>query len=433
MTNHPPVLIEHWLPIEAIGVESRREHAYGTPFPAPNRLHVWWARRPLITSRAAILGGVLPQWSPDFPEELRAKFPNEATYRGWVLLFLGIRGDPGAGQKLLNSAKMRGEFIKSPFASIPRAFSISPSAEDLQTMGDLLEWTWGTRELSVLDPFTGGGSIPFEALRYGFTTIANDLNPVASVIQKATLDYPARFGVSLADDIRKWGKRWYELVKPKLQLYYTPLPLDTEGVAYLWARTVACPTTGKTVPLSPNWWLSTGSNPIAVKMIADEGMDAPRFEIVTGAKAKSAKPDEGTIARGVARSPWTGETIDGNYIKAEAQAGRMGQILYAIAAKKRGGFEFRAPTQADLDAITRAESELAKKKPVWEAKGLFVNEPIPEGNKTSEPHRYGEHFWYETFAPRQIFAMTVFLETLAQVREEIKQQVEPAKQLAIET
>ena len=46
----------------------------------------------------------------------------------------------------------------------------------------------------MLDPFAGGGSIPFESLRYGFTTIANDLNPVAATILKATLDYPAWFG-----------------------------------------------------------------------------------------------------------------------------------------------------------------------------------------------------------------------------------------------
>ena len=63
----------------------------------------------------------------------------------------------------------------------------------------------------------------------------------------------------------------------------------------------------------------------------------PRFEIVTGAKAKAATPDEGTISRGVGRSPWTGETIDGDYIKAEAQAGRMGQMLYAVATKRRAG------------------------------------------------------------------------------------------------
>ena len=432
MPSHPPVLIEHWLPIEAIGVESRREHAYGTPFPAPNRLHVWWARRPLLTSRAAILGGVLPQWSADFPENLCAKFPTEETYRVWVSQFLGIRGDPIAARKLLEWARQQDVTLKGGPYGYPRAFTINPSAEDLQTMGDLLEYTWGTRELSVLDPFAGGGSIPLEALRYGFTTIANDLNPVASVILKATLDYPARFGASLADDIRKWGDEWAKRVKEKLDPYF-PKQAGESIFAYLWARTVACPATGKPVPLSPNWWLANESHPVAVKMIAEDGMTVPRFEIVTGAKTKSAKPDEGTIARGVARSPWTGETIGGDYIKAEAQAGRMGQMLYAIATKKRGGFEFRAPTQADLDAVARAEDDLAKKKPGWEAKGLLVSEPIPEGNKTSEPHRYGEHYWYETFAPRQIFAMTIFLETLAQIREEIKTQVEPAKQLAIET
>jgi putative DNA methylase len=45
-------------------------------------------------------------------------------------------------------------------------------------------------------------------LRYGFTTYANDLNPVADVILKATLEYPVRFGPSLADDIRPWGDEW---------------------------------------------------------------------------------------------------------------------------------------------------------------------------------------------------------------------------------
>jgi len=55
-------------------------------------------------------------------------------------------------------------------------------------------------------------------------------------------------------------------------------------------------------------------------------MKEPRFDIVTGPKAKASKPDEGTIVHGVGRSPWTGETIDGGYIKAEAQAGRMGKL-----------------------------------------------------------------------------------------------------------
>ena len=79
----PRVLIEDWLPIEAIGVESRRERGYGTPFPAPHRLHVWWARRPLVASRAAILAGVLPQWSSDWPEHLLVRFPTKVAYLQW--------------------------------------------------------------------------------------------------------------------------------------------------------------------------------------------------------------------------------------------------------------------------------------------------------------------------------------------------------------
>ena len=53
-------LIERWLPIAELGVESTRERTPMTPFPAPNRLHVWWARRPLVAARAAVLASLLP-------------------------------------------------------------------------------------------------------------------------------------------------------------------------------------------------------------------------------------------------------------------------------------------------------------------------------------------------------------------------------------
>jgi len=176
-----PLLIESWLPIEAIGAESQRERGASSALPPLYFLHVWWARRPLTTSRAAILASVLPQWSADFPPHLREKFPNEEKYHKWVEFLIGIRGDPVQGRKLVNWAKSKDIKLKfHPYDGAPRAFTVNPSAEDLQKMGDLLEWTWGKRDLSVLDTFAGGGSIPFEALRYGFTTYANDLNPVAA-------------------------------------------------------------------------------------------------------------------------------------------------------------------------------------------------------------------------------------------------------------
>jgi len=322
--SRPAVLIESWLPIEEIGVESQREKGYGTPFPAIDRLHVWWARRRLIFSRAAIVAGLLPAWSEKFPHDLIARFPDTQTYHNWVKYLLGIRGDPVKSRKLLEWARTQDITLKGGPYGYPRAFTISPSVEDLETMRRLIAWRWGDDTISVLDPFSGGGAIPFESLRYGFTTYANDLNPVASVILKATLDYPARFGPELTEDIRKWGNLWAQIVKEKLAPYF-PKRMNENIFAYLWARTVQWH--GRTVPLSPNWWLATGKKPVAARLIADLDSHEPRFEVLTGREIGSYDPEQGTISRGVARCPWTGETIDGDYIKAEAQAGRMGQIL----------------------------------------------------------------------------------------------------------
>ena len=430
--THPRLLIEDWLPIEAIGAESMRERGASSALPPLYFLHVWWARRPLTTSRAAILAGVLPAWSPDWPETLRERFPSQEVYHNWFIHLVGIRGDPVAGRKLVNWAKDKEIKLSAhPYGGAPRAFTVNPDADDLQLMGNLLEHTWGTRELSVLDPFAGGGSIPFEALRYGFTTIANDLNPVAAVILKATLDYPARFGPALAEDIKEWGGIWARRIEERLAPFF-PKESGESIFAYLWARTIACPTTGKPVPLSPNWWLSRGDKPIAVKLIAEAHMDHPLFRIVRGKEAGAAKPDEGTVSRGNGRSPWTGETISGDYIKAEAQAGRMGQMLYAVAVKRPGGFDFRAPTAEDEAAVRAAETELARKKPEWIAKDLIPTEPFPEGND-NRPLIYGMATWSDFFSPRQLLSMGYIIETLKDLKNELHQADTTGRADAIET
>ena len=62
MTNPPPTLIESWLPFEAIGAESKRERGASSALPPLYFLHVWWARRPLTVSRAAVLASLLPDF-----------------------------------------------------------------------------------------------------------------------------------------------------------------------------------------------------------------------------------------------------------------------------------------------------------------------------------------------------------------------------------
>ena len=102
-------LIERWLPIAALGIESVRERTPMTPFPAPNRLHVWWARAPLVASRAAILASLLPE------DADREKF----------LHVLGIHGDPVEARRAIDRARRTGVRVDNPY-DYGRAFGYSP-------------------------------------------------------------------------------------------------------------------------------------------------------------------------------------------------------------------------------------------------------------------------------------------------------------------
>jgi adenine-specific DNA methylase len=436
--TRPNVLLESWLPFDTIGAESMRERGASSALPPLYFLHVWWARRPLTISRAAIVASLLPDFRSlqDFGSlDLRQKFPTEEAYHAWFLRLMGIHGDPVTTRKRLLRARETGENLGPNPYGYPRAFTANPTPEDLALLEKLLALTWGdcSNDLSryyVLDPFAGGGSIPFEARRYGFATIANELNPVAAVILKATLDYPARFGPELAADIKHWGQEWSKRVREKLTPFF-PKGEDENIFAYLWARTVACPITGKPVPLSPNWWLSKKKTLMAVRLLADPAWDEPRFQIVAG-DAIDFDPNEGTVSRGVGRSPWTGETVDGDYIKAEAQAGRMGQMLYAVAVKRRGGFDFRPPTPDDKAAVRAAEVELARKRPLWEAQDVIPTEPFPEGNDL-RPLRYGMPTWADFFSPRQLLALGTFSEVLRDLRNEMRAEMDAERAAAVET
>ncbi len=61
-----PLLIEHGFPCHQVGAETQRERGTSSALPPLYFLHVWWARRPLTPSRAAILASLSPpDLSPD--------------------------------------------------------------------------------------------------------------------------------------------------------------------------------------------------------------------------------------------------------------------------------------------------------------------------------------------------------------------------------
>jgi putative DNA methylase len=416
--DFPRLLIEDWLPIGEVGAESKRERGASSALPALYFLHVWWARRPLSASRAAVLASTLPTWSEAWPEDLLDRFPTEKDYHEWFLHQLGVRGDPVAARARIQAANEAGVKLDKAYDG-PRAFTITPDAENFTIQRRLLEVAWGSAEVTVADPMAGGGSIPFEAMRFGYRTLAGELNPVASVILTATLEYPARYGITLAQDIRTWGTVWADRVRERLDRFFPRRPGESIQ-AYILARTVACPETGKPVPLSPNWWLRTGSDPVAVRLICETDEPTCRFEILRGTAVRDIDPTAGTVSGGDGRSPWTGAPMSSEYIKGEAQAGRMGEQLYAVAVKDEHGRGFRAPTSEDLAAVRAADDELQARWPAWDAADFIPTEDYPEVSADPRPLYYGMARWCDLFSPRQLLSLVTAVEELRNLEAEVR-------------
>jgi len=424
-------LIERWLPIAALGEESVRERRSMTALPPIYYLHVWWARRPLIASRAAILASILP---------------GDAN-REVFLHALGILGDPVATRREIDKARKTGADLGDDPYGYPRAFKHVPNTEDRAAISAAL----GGRDLAnfiILDPTAGGGSIPFEAERLGLGTIANDLNPVAALILKATIEAPISHGQSLVTEFDRISRDFLSRAESKFEGVFPKEAPDIRIAGYLWARTVKCPYCDGVVPLSPNWRLAPGGVGLRLKPRLAKGPGSAEricsFEIVTAAKNHSP----GTVADGDGTCPFPdcGRVIDGDDIKKLAQAGEMGEQLFAVAFRRRvrkktkSGklgrdkwvLNYRAAGPSD-DNSAIIRTRLNEKKAEWEANDFLPTEEIPDGLKTAEPIRYGMRRWRDLFTERQLLGHGLAVETFRELLadEKRKNELSPLTQAAL--
>ncbi|GIV15262.1 MAG: hypothetical protein KatS3mg022_0697 [Armatimonadota bacterium] len=258
-----------------------------------------------------------------------------------------------------------------------------------------------------------------------------EYNPVAYLILKATVEYPQRYGHQLVSEVKRWGEWVLEQARSELSAFYPPLPVG-EGpgvrssgetpIAYIWSRTIRCPNPacGAEIPLFRQFWLARKDNKkVALQPIPSRSEKRVDFAIVEG-KRIDFDPSKGTVSRGNAVCLVCNTSVKDDYVKAEAQAGRMGHRLVAVVTTRgRGqGRNYRLATEADLAAFRKAEEALqgaaCKRPPPGPSTSPGCRRSLFRamiGGQGSSQYRQrsrqntAAEVWGQLFNPRQLLAL----------------------------
>ncbi|MFN8703583.1 MAG: DUF1156 domain-containing protein [Rhodospirillales bacterium] len=302
------------------------------------------------------------------------------------------------------------------------------------------------------DPFAGGGALPMEAQRLGLESYASDLNPVAVLINKATIEIPPRFAgkppvnpanrgakslddqqwkgaQGLAEDVRYYGQWMRDEAERRIGYLYPTVEVSTElanarpdlkpyvgrkltVIAWLWARTVKSPNPAFAkvdVPLASTFMLSTKAGKEAyIEPVIEHG--SYRFMVKMGKPKNPEKTQSGTSAgkRKAFSCLISGAPISYEYIRAEGMAKRMGTRLMAIVVDGGRGRIYLPPDDV-METVAR------QAHPTWKP-----DCEMPKKHRNFQPPVYGMSNLGDIFTPRQIVALVTLSDLVADARERVR-------------
>ena len=429
MTTYRKKLIEVNIPLQAINKESAKDASLTHGH--PSTLHRYWARHPLAACRAIIFASMV-----DDPSDCTDEFPTESDQnaernRLHQIIKRFIIWQNSNDENILaearfeiaySAARNKGENLDA----FRQRYKDDPKAV-LQYLNDNCP--------AVYDPFCGGGSIPLEAQRLGLRARGSDVNPLPVLITKAMIELPPKFhnrppvnpdadptGISantswrgtagLADDIRYYGAWMREEAHNRIGHLYPKVHLldgsSATVVAWLWARTIPCqnPACGLQMPLMKTFQLAKNrGNQHWVKPVIDREQNTISWVVQTNNEGVP-KP---TVNRTSAYCCRCGTAVRLTYVREQAKADKMGEVMTAVVAKGDRRKLYLSPTEMHLQTALLAD-------PISRPRGN-----LPERALGFRVQNYGFTEWCQLFTDRQLVALTTFSDLLPEVRHQITQ------------
>ena len=298
---------------------------------------------------------------------------------------------------------------------------------------------------SVFDPFAGGGAIPLEAARLGCRSFGNDINPVAHIIEKGSVEFPQKYGKPitytheefmalygkegiklytenfggmptgnveipnrLSFDVEYYAKKLLAMTEAEVGHLY---PADEKGnkpIAYYWARTATCsnPSCKAEVPLLKQFYLAnTKSKKVYLNPII-HGTDI-QFEIKEGSYDEKVLP--GWNKTGNLICPCCGSITTSKQVKEQANKIGLKERFIAIISEGSNGKQYTIPSiQLEQPHIT------------------LLNQSIPTENMTKQTdlissRGWNINQWYQMFSNRQLNMLLTINKQLLHLKATLNQ------------
>ncbi len=330
--------------------------------PPINKMIYWWTRKPLIVGRAMALASTL-----DKIQDVKS--------------LLGL------------------DFVKRSYQYVPDTSTYK------QKIG------MDPKKIKVLDPFAGAGSLAFPAIQLGLDVTVSDYNPLAYLIEKSILEFPAKYGVNLIVDVEKYAKQVIEKTRDEVGKFF-----KQNQLVYMWCWCIQCPHCQQRVPLISQMYLAkTPKKKVGIKIVPHNKEFS--VEIIKNISEHDGK--QFTQKGGVAICISCKNSIDYKTMTNDISKNKDREMI-AIQIQKIKGRDYIIPTNEDRKLYQNAVKYFRDEKDVLQKKDFIPNENICEDPR-SPLKNYGIKNWDNYFDERQLLVLATFLKNIKVICNTIKE------------